>query len=446
MLGNLVTAAHALRHVVAGELHVYSARVGAERPVDLEEPVHLGQDVAEPPRLVAARRLEGVAVHRVTDPGDRRPGSADRLDQGRQEVTDPRGSHPGDEGEPPGQAVRVERLGEREDLRGRGGGAQLDPDGVVDAAGEFDVRVTKGPGPLTDPQEVRRGVIPQPGVEIRSGQRVLIVQEQRLVAGVQLYGAQLLRVRAAGVHESEGPVDLAHQPLVVLARRAGPDEVLVPGVRPAQVRETAGCVGPAQVERDRGAVVSAQQPIRVRRPGLRGEVEAVDGVAAVGGQFDAVACLGLTGPRLGELAGHPGNLDDGHARPVGEDERHLQQRLQLGADRVGGRALERLRAVAALQDEGLAPRHRGQTFPQLVAFVGEDQRRQRRQLAGDRLQPLPVGPVGLLTCRQPPPGGRPGAFRHRGHGRGSCASGPNLITVSPYRPGRHSRPAAFRAR
>ena len=275
------------------------------------------------------------------------------------------------------------------------------------------------------------------------------------MTGVQLHRAELLRVGAAGAHEREGTVHLAGQPFVVLSRGAGPDEVLVPGVRPAQVRETADRVGAAQVERDGRAVIGAEQPSRVRCSGLRGEIEAVHGVAPVSGQLDAIAYLGLAGPRLGELAGHPGDLDDGHTRPVGEDQRHLQQRLQFGADRAGRRALERLRAVTALQDERLAPRHRGQTFPQLVAFVGDDERRQRGQLTGDRVQPLPVGPVRLLTRGQPPPDPRSGAFRHRRHGRGSCANGAGLITISPYRPGtvpcparpvRQSRPAAFSAR
>src|ERR1019366_2652145 len=55
-----------------------AARMGAERPVHVEEAVHLRQDVVEPPRLVPAGSLEGVAVHRIADPGDRHPGPGGR--------------------------------------------------------------------------------------------------------------------------------------------------------------------------------------------------------------------------------------------------------------------------------------------------------------------------------------------------------------------------------
>ena len=205
------------------------------------------------------------------------------------------------------------------------------------------------------------------------------------MAGVELDRVELLRVGAAGPHEGQRPVDLARQPLVALAGRAGSrDEVLVPGVDLAQVGVAARGERPAQVQRHRRAVVGAQQPAGVGRAGLRGELEAVDRVAAVGGQLDAVADLGVPRARLGVLAGHPADLDDRHARAVGQHDGHLQHRLQLGAHGVGGGARERLRAVTALQHERLAAGHRGQPLPELIALAGEDQRRQRGQLGGHR--------------------------------------------------------------
>ena len=143
-----------------------------------------------------------------------------------------------------------------------------------------------------------------------------------------------------------------------------------------QVGVAAGGERPAQVQRDGGAVVGAQQPVRVGRAVGRGEVEPVHRVAAVGGQLDPGAGLGRPGPGLGVLPGQPADLDDRHARAVGEHDGHLQDRLQLGPNPVRGRPGERLGAVAALQHERLAPGDRGQPGPQLVAFAGEDQRRQ----------------------------------------------------------------------
>ena len=57
-------------------------------------------------------------------------------------------------------------------------------------------------------------------------------------------------------------------------------------------------------------------PARSRRgSGMRApavERVVVDGVAAVGGQLDAVAGLASAAARLGELPGHPADLDDRH--------------------------------------------------------------------------------------------------------------------------------------
>ena len=65
-----VRAAEALGDVVAGELDVHAAGVGAERGVHLEEAADLVHDVVEVPRLVAVGALGGVAVHRVAGPDD----------------------------------------------------------------------------------------------------------------------------------------------------------------------------------------------------------------------------------------------------------------------------------------------------------------------------------------------------------------------------------------
>ncbi len=175
------------------------------------------------------------------------------------------------------------------------------------------------------------------------------------------------------------------------------DEVLVPGVHLVQVRVAAGGEGPAQVQGDGRAVVGADQPARVRGAGGGGEVEPVDGVAAVGGQLGC-----RPAPRAAAtcgLANWPAILPIftiGTLRAVGQHHRHLQQGLQLAAHRVGGGAGERLGAVAALQHERLAAGDGRQALGERVAFAGEDQRRQRGQLGGHRVGPGLVRPAGLL--------------------------------------------------
>ena len=162
------------------------------------------------------------------------------------------------------------------------------------------------------------------GARVEADECPLIVQQQRLVAGVELDGPELFRVGAAGMHEPDRPVDLARQPLVALASRAGRHEVLVPGVHLPQIRIPAADERPAQVQRHSRAVVGLQQPPRVEGPRPRGELQPVNRIPPVGRQLHAVPDLGRRRPGLGELARHPADLHHRHARGVGQDHGHLQ--------------------------------------------------------------------------------------------------------------------------
>src|SRR5215212_8714452 len=62
---HLVAAPQAFGHVLAGELDVHTARPHLCGVTCREESVQLAHDVLEVAGLVAARVLEGVAVHRV---------------------------------------------------------------------------------------------------------------------------------------------------------------------------------------------------------------------------------------------------------------------------------------------------------------------------------------------------------------------------------------------
>ena len=147
--------------------------------------------------------------------------------------------------------------------------------------------------------------------------------------------------------------------LVAPALGARGDELLVPGVHLREVGEAALGEGAQQVERRRRLVVGA-------RPGASGSGTAgvgdrsvvVDDVAAERRHLDVADALGGDGAGLGELPGDAADLHDRHAGAVGEDDRHLQDDLQLVPDRVGGEVGERLGAVARLEQEGLARRPR----------------------------------------------------------------------------------------
>src|SRR5262249_51186881 len=97
---------------------------------------------------------EGVAVHGVADPGDLEPGGRDLLDQGRQVLGDPAGTHARDEGEATGAVLRVELGRDGDQVVGRGPRTDLDADRVVHAAEHLDVRAVEVVGAFADPDEV----------------------------------------------------------------------------------------------------------------------------------------------------------------------------------------------------------------------------------------------------------------------------------------------------
>ena len=93
----------------------------------------------------------------------------------------------------------------------------------------------------------------------------------------------------------------------------------------------------------------------MRARGVEGD--AVDIVAAIGGQGHAAARLRVGGAGLGELAGDAAHLHHRHAGGKGQDDRHLQQHAEGVADIVGMEFGEAFGAVAALQQESLAFGH-----------------------------------------------------------------------------------------
>ena len=113
------------------------------------------------------------------------------------------------------------------------------------------------------------------------------------------------------------------------------------------------------------------------------ELDAVDDVAAIARQLDAVALLGRRRARLGELAGDAADLHHRHCRREGQHHRHLQEHAEEVADVVGAVLGEALGAVAALEQERLAGRHPRKMLLQAARLAGKNQRRKGRELLLD---------------------------------------------------------------
>ena len=181
----------------------------------------------------------------------------------------------------------------------------------------------------------------------------------------------------------------------------------------AQIGEAALGIRANEVECHRTRRISAQQTVGVRDARLRRRGQIVHGVAAVRRQTRDGLDVGTA--RLRELARHPADLHDRNAGGVGEDDRHLQERPELVPDLIGADAGERLRAVAALKEERLAPRHTGEPVAQRVAFVRHDKARRMLELSNRGGKLRSIRPSRLLHRHQLPP-----ALRHAPRVCGSC--------------------------
>src|SRR6185437_7468370 len=90
---DVIAATQTLGDVLAGQLDVQTAGHRAEAVVNFEEAGDLFDDVVEVPRIVTARRLDRVAVHRVAAPYDFGTGRRHLLNDRRQHVEHAIGAH-----------------------------------------------------------------------------------------------------------------------------------------------------------------------------------------------------------------------------------------------------------------------------------------------------------------------------------------------------------------
>ncbi|MPL73688.1 hypothetical protein SDC9_19494 [bioreactor metagenome] len=400
-------AAGAFGHVAAGHLEMHAARDRALGLVHAEELAHLAQHGIEGPGLEARRRLDRVAMHRVARPQHVRTFGLHRADQPRQMLADLAGAKARDQCQPSGFVLRVQLRHQHLQIVGRGRGTAFQPDRVLHAAAELDMRAVGLTGAVADPDHVARARQRNARGAVDTAQRLFVFQQQRLVRGVEIDLRELMRgVRGhpGRGHEVHRIADaLGHLAIargLVLVGEAGD-----PALHPVDVGIAAGREGAQQVQRGRGLGIGLQHPVGIGHAGLGGEVEAVDDVAAIARQLDAADRLGRGRARLGELPGHAPDLDHRHFRAPGQHDRHLQHHLEGVADVVGGEFGKALGAVAALQQERLTTRGLRQIRLQPARLAGEDERRHLGELRLDRAERSRVGIVGHLHPRFRAPAG-----------------------------------------
>ena len=255
------------------------------------------------------------------------------------------------------------------------------------------MRVIGLPRAVADPHHVTGRAVPVAGGGVDARHRLLVAEQQRLMADVEIGGAQLrmaIGIEPASPHEIQRLRDAVGQFLIVLRARRVLDEAEHPFMHAREAGVAAMRERAQEIDGGGGLPVGFDLPARVRRARLLGEGEVVDDVAAVARQLAAVDRLGRRGTRLGELAGDPPDLHDRRGGRVREHHRHLQQHAKEVADVVGMVLGETLGAVAALQQETLARRYPAQRPLEVARLPGEHQRREGRDQRLDLVQCLPV--------------------------------------------------------
>ncbi len=244
-------------------------------------------------------------MHRIADPHHRNLRLPHGSEKRGKRLPYVFGSQTRDEGEPAGNAAGIQPLGERDDVVRLSRRPQLDRDRVVHAGEELHVRPGKITRALADPEQVRRAVVPLTRERVLPGERLLVLEQQALVARPDLDLVQRalpLEIDSDRLHEAQRASDLAGKRLVPLAGGRVRDELAVPGVHEREVREASLGERPQQVERRGRLVVPLDEPLRVGDARLGRRLVRVNDVAAEGGQLDPVHELGRPGPRLRELA------------------------------------------------------------------------------------------------------------------------------------------------
>src|SRR6185437_14322999 len=199
-------AADAFGDVLAGHLQMNAAGMRSLRAVDRKEALHLRQDAVERPRLVARGRGDGIAVHGIARPHHDAALALHRADQDRQVVGDLVGAEAVDQRQPARLVVGIEHVDQLEQLVRLQRRAAFQTDRVLDAAEIFDMTVLELAGAVADPDHVARGRVPVAGRGIDPRHRLLVAEQERLMAGVEIGRAQLgmaFEVEAAGAHEIE---------------------------------------------------------------------------------------------------------------------------------------------------------------------------------------------------------------------------------------------------
>ena len=192
----------------------------------------------------------------------------------RQLLLDLVGAEAADEGEPSGLVLRVEDIDQAQQLVGLERRPALHADRIDDAAAELHVRAVRLARAVADPQEVAGGrhVLARAHGLVLAGQRLLVGQQQGLVAGVEAGGAHL-QVLLGGHAEQRvdlhRALDLVGERVVARLDRGALHELQLPAVRILERGIAAVEQRAQEIQGRRRLAVGVELPARIGNARLR---------------------------------------------------------------------------------------------------------------------------------------------------------------------------------
>src|SRR4030081_1627061 len=223
LVGDGARAADAFGDVLPGHLQMHAAGIAALRRVDGEERLHLRQDPVEWPGLVAAVRRDGVAMHGIARPHHHPAFALHGANELRQMIADLVRTEAIDQRQASRIIVRIEHVDQPQQFVRLERGTAFQSDRILDAAEILDMAVIELAGAVADPDHMARCRVPVAGRRIDPREGLFVAEQQRLVAGVEIGGAQLgvaFEIEAARAHEVQRVRDAIRQ-FLVTARLLG---------------------------------------------------------------------------------------------------------------------------------------------------------------------------------------------------------------------------------
>ena len=199
-----------------------------------------------------------------------------------------------------------------------------------------------------------------PLVEVDARQCLLIAEEKRLMARVELRRTQLrdeIRRDSTGFHECERLPDAGRQRAIPSARRRSFNEIKRPAMHIVKIGVTSRRESAQEVKCGGGLTIGLKQAFGIGRSPCNIEFQAVDIITPVRLKRNRSLRLRLFGARLGELTGNAADFHHRHSGSESQHHRHLQDDPERVADIIGMKFGEAFRTIAALEQESLPRRN-----------------------------------------------------------------------------------------